>query len=889
MIKVKSVSKTYQSKDINIVALDNISFDLPSKGLVFITGKSGSGKSTLLNVLGVLDTFDEGDIIVENKSIKSFTEQEANNYRNSYVGFVFQEFNLIDEYDVEQNISLGFNLQSEVVNKIKIEEVLKKVELEEVLKRKPNRLSGGQRQRVAIARALIKSPHILLCDEPTGSLDSDTGDTIFQLLKDLSKDKLVIVISHDKESAIKYGDRIIEMKDGKINSDSINGPIESENKELILNKYQLSFKNVIKFSYNFLRRRPIRLFIAMFLSVFAFVLLCFSDTISSYNKEKTLLNSMYKNNNSYISFNKKLGGIESDGSFIYSINFNNEDVNFLKNQIHINEYDLIYDYFGSEDYNLGNTFNKNSDYYKTSIEGICEIDQNFIRRYGFDLYGNLPIYDDQVVITKYAYEMYQEFGYYDHIDNKIITINTMDDLINRTLPLYRHKLDTTDTFTITGILDTHFNYQRYKILLDDKNNKINSQFNIEINEMVKYGFHNLLYFRENFYQENIYEFHKNQYKSKDSFNIISKNSDSQDTNNRNFDRISILNDLDTKKIYWKNENSLKLERNQVLLPLSSIILYNRDREIEQVIIDFAKQNYSIVSDYFTNHYNYAEYIIENKENNFQPEYNYEYFENYFYYPLINELFFDIYDQFFFDTLYSNNTFQTEVEIVGFYDDSGDYRKTIYVSEDFMEVFREYAKDYKFIVIPLTKSYSKDIKYIEFSNKSFLHKEYLYDTKVFSNYKIYSIDNEVQYSINHIEGLLEVVVDIFKFVSIGALIFVIIFIGYYFSGVISDKKREIGVLRALGASKKDVIKIFITESIIISFASVLISIVLSIIVISILNNWLITNYHLIESIFRFGIRQIGLVIFIEIFVAFFGIIIPLIKLMKKKPVDIIANR
>jgi len=220
MIEVKNLVKEYSTKGGQTVrALDNVSVQFAQTGMVFLLGKSGSGKSTLLNILGGLDKPDEGEIIVKGKSSKQFSTSDFDSYRNTFVGFVFQEYNILNEFTVEQNIALALQLQSKSADKKTIEELLTKVDMSGLGKRKPNTLSGGQKQRVAIARALIKEPEIIMADEPTGALDSNTGKQVFQTLKKLSETKLVIVVSHDIEFAELYGDRIIELKDGKIISD----------------------------------------------------------------------------------------------------------------------------------------------------------------------------------------------------------------------------------------------------------------------------------------------------------------------------------------------------------------------------------------------------------------------------------------------------------------------------------------------------------------------------------------------------------------------------------------------------------------------------------------------------------------------------------------------
>ncbi len=220
MLSVKNLTKVYHSKKSDdVLALKNINLDFNEKGMVFILGKSGSGKSTLLNVLGGLDKFDYGEIIIKGRSSKEFKEKDFDSYRNTYLGFIFQEYNILPEFTVYKNIELALELQGKKATKEEVENLLKQVDLEGFSKRKPNELSGGQKQKVAIARALVKNPEIIMADEPTGALDSNTGRQVFDTLKQLSKEKLVLVVSHDRDFAEEYADRIIEMKDGEVISD----------------------------------------------------------------------------------------------------------------------------------------------------------------------------------------------------------------------------------------------------------------------------------------------------------------------------------------------------------------------------------------------------------------------------------------------------------------------------------------------------------------------------------------------------------------------------------------------------------------------------------------------------------------------------------------------
>ena len=184
MLEIRDLVKIYKTKGgVDVRALDGVSLAFPERGMVFLLGKSGSGKSTLLNICGGLDTPDSGEIIIKGRSSKDFTQSDFDSYRNTYVGFVFQEYNILNEFSVEDNIALALELQGRGKDRNKVQEILQKVDLAGYAKRKPNTLSGGQKQRVAIARALVKEPEIIMADEPTGALDSATGRQVLDTLK----------------------------------------------------------------------------------------------------------------------------------------------------------------------------------------------------------------------------------------------------------------------------------------------------------------------------------------------------------------------------------------------------------------------------------------------------------------------------------------------------------------------------------------------------------------------------------------------------------------------------------------------------------------------------------------------------------------------------------
>ncbi|MDR1138418.1 MAG: ABC transporter ATP-binding protein/permease [Clostridiales bacterium] len=221
MLSIRNLTKLYYPKRGNAVtALNNINLDIADSGLVFLLGKSGSGKSSLLNIIGGLDTYTNGEIIIKNKSSSGFSKADFDSYRNTFLGFIFQEYYLLEDYTVGKNISLALELQRKKADKDAVVDMLARVDLsEDYYNRKINELSGGQKQRVSIARALVKNPDIILADEPTGALDTKTGLQVFDVLRNLAKQKLIIVVSHDRENAELYADRIIELADGNVISD----------------------------------------------------------------------------------------------------------------------------------------------------------------------------------------------------------------------------------------------------------------------------------------------------------------------------------------------------------------------------------------------------------------------------------------------------------------------------------------------------------------------------------------------------------------------------------------------------------------------------------------------------------------------------------------------
>ena len=299
MLELKNITKIYATDDFKQTALDNISIVFRKCEFVSILGPSGSGKTTLLNIIGGLDDYTDGDLIINGTSTKKYTDRDWDTYRNHRVGFVFQSYNLITHQSILSNVELALTLSGvgKKERRKRAIEALEKVGLKDHINKRPNQLSGGQMQRVAIARALVNNPDILLADEPTGALDSATSEQIMDLLKEVAKDRLVIMVTHNAELAHEYSTRIIEVKDGIILNDS--NKVSKEESELKRNrrdkKTNMSMKTALSLSLNNLMTKKGRTILTAFAGSIGIIgialILSLSNGINSYiakTEEETL-------------------------------------------------------------------------------------------------------------------------------------------------------------------------------------------------------------------------------------------------------------------------------------------------------------------------------------------------------------------------------------------------------------------------------------------------------------------------------------------------------------------------------------------------------------------------------------------------------------------------
>ena len=270
MLQIKHICKEYRTGSLVQKALDDVSLNLRDNEFVAILGPSGSGKTTLLNIIGGLDRYDSGDLIINGISTKKYKDRDWDSYRNHTIGFVFQSYNLIPHQIVLANVELALTISGigKAERRRRAKEALDQVGLGDQIHKKPNQMSGGQKQRVAIARALVNDPDILLADEPTGALDSDTSIQVMDLLREVARDRLVVMVTHNPELAEKYATRIVNLRDGRIRSDTDPFEVDEEQMEepgrRNMGKASMSFLTALSLSFNNLKTKKARTLLTSF-------------------------------------------------------------------------------------------------------------------------------------------------------------------------------------------------------------------------------------------------------------------------------------------------------------------------------------------------------------------------------------------------------------------------------------------------------------------------------------------------------------------------------------------------------------------------------------------------------------------------------------------------
>ena len=498
MIKLENIKKEYIVKKSVTVALNDVSLTLPDKGLVFVVGRSGCGKTTLLNIIGGLDKADSGKMLCQGVDTSHFSSSDWDGYRNSYVGFVFQENNLLEDYNVYDNIRVATDLQNLKDCTSKINESLKFVGLEDFALRKIFQLSGGQKQRVAIARAIAKNSKILLADEPTGSLDPETGREIFELLKEISKTQLVVVVTHDLSSANEFGDKIIKLRDGQIEEISeYTGTERKESKEIFkTEKSVLKPKLCVKLATNTFKKTPIRLLVLILLSMFGFSLMVGALKFTTWEPYDLQHKVLEREGKVIISLSPEIIDYGNDIAREETKYFSLEDFEEFK-CVYDDENVICVSNF-NERYSAAGYFRQLTDreyiYFNDNISGKAVLSENDFKAYGLELLaGSYPNEDwgkYDIAVSEHIFEIYSITGFtYDCYEK--IEINSYEDLIGKKVGgMYGDK------YTIRGIINTNFDrvdFERIKKFALGQSDDFSPDWTSEYATYSQKGFSNLMF------------------------------------------------------------------------------------------------------------------------------------------------------------------------------------------------------------------------------------------------------------------------------------------------------------------------------------------------------------------------------------------------------------
>ena len=976
MLEVRNLFKIYKSKQgEDVRALDGVSIQFPEKGMVFLLGKSGSGKSTLLNVCGGLDAPTDGEVIVKGRSSKNFSQSDFDSYRNTFVGFIFQEYNILNEFSVEDNIALALELQGKSKNKKAVTELLKQVDLEGYGKRKPNTLSGGQKQRIAIARALVKSPEIIMADEPTGALDSHTGKQVFETLKKLSKDKLVLVVSHDREFAEQYGDRIIELQDGKVISDVTKGLQEqqevSENMNAVgdvlcikqgselsdkdfeeiknflkradgdviiasgskdvktfkkanritedgakevfqdtdvdgleVKEYKpedskfirskLPVRHAVRIGLSGMMRKPFRLFFTIFLSTIAFIFFGLLSTMSFYQREATFKQTMLDSVHDMLRFEKiyqaeETTYYEGKEEDTYTPHFEGR---FTQAELEELEKEFGSEAFGALRVDMSyDTRSNTSSYWQNMISSVGVLPEDHTLRGKIN--GEYPIKKDEICISSYMADVIVNCKAFDD-QGDIIDVSKREDLIGKKINIQG------SSYKITGIIDSGSISDKYEVFESEEedNGQLLYQYLLELSEglhltlfvssetledmsmqYVPYTGEKLLWYRpivvapKN--QKGAYEF-------------------SEYANGR----YGTIEEAErSEKVVFFEEGKTTISDNEVVVSLpifcewvsraydDKITNYNdrgeytkAERLYKSVELNNQVWNGGIWKDNKTIPFTEAEMeqkiqalMLAIKTDGIKLTAGMKLFNT-----SMEKAFGDV------------REFTVSGVIYGI---SNDGQDKVLMSDSNVNTMWEEQKQYVGWYSVITTNYKEsddaiyDIICLTYGHS---HEQTNLFWNMYNNTTFGEDDSRVKPTGSYIDQLelvdelISSLSKIFLWVGVVFAIFAILLLSNFISVSISQKKKEIGILRAVGARSFDVFKIFFSESFFIASICVVIAAIASSVICKILNQELAAELG--ASLFVFGILSLLVLIAIAFVTTIIATFLPVWNAAKKKPVD-----
>ena len=842
MLQLKKIKKSYKTGDFVQHALKGIDVEFRENEFVAILGPSGSGKTTMLNIIGGLDRYDSGDLIINGKSTKEFNDKDWDAYRNNCIGFIFQSYNLIGHISVLQNVEMSMTLSGVSAKKRrrKALEVLNKVGLKEHAHKRPNQLSGGQMQRVAIARALVNDPEIIMADEPTGALDSQTSIQILELIKEIAEDKLVIMVTHNPELAENYASRIIKFKDGNLIDDS--NPITKKdkiNKELNLKHTQMSYKTALSLSFTNLMTKKGRTIltslagsigiigIALILSLShgmqSYIDRVQEETLSSY--PLTIAEASVDMTDIMSSMKPSLGTEDQKENKIYSNNIMNKMMNMVTAKVTTN----------------------NLKEFKSQIEKDKKLKE----------YTNA---------ISYSYDL--NLNIYRNVNGENVKVNPTQVMDNLGMGLnqMQQQMMTTDVFQELFNND-ELNKQMYDVvkgrwpenydevvLLIDKNNQV-SDFTLYSLGILDQDELELI-MKKIMAGEVIEESKKHEFDYEDFLNLefkVLQNSDYYDKVNN----LWINKENDEKYINEKLNNALKLKVVGIIRPNEEAV-----SQASSGMIYYSKD----LTEYIINKNNESQIVKEQKEN---PEIN-----------VLTKMSFNDNNKFDPSNMspeqlaYIQSLPPTELAqlMQNYQEQAGSTYEQVLkqiggIDINSPSMINIYPKDFD--------SKEEVINYIADYNKT--------QEKNGKEENIIDYQDLVGMLMSSVSTIINVIsYALMAFVSI-SLVVSSIMIGIITYISVLERTKEIGILRAIGASKKDITRIFNAETVIEGFIAGTLGILITLLL-NIPINIIVKNITDISNLSKLPFMGAIILIILSTILTIVGGFIPAIYASKKDPVE-----
>lgn len=942
MLETKNLCKKYKpKKGVPVTAIDHVSLRFPEKGMVFLLGKSGSGKSTMLNLLGGLDKYDDGEIIIKGISSKDFSQQRFDSYRNTYVGFIFQEYNVLEEFTVGANIALAIELQGRKADDETLNRILHDVDLDGYGSRKPNELSGGQKQRVAIARALVKNPEIIMADEPTGALDSATGRQVLDTLKKLSADKLVIIVSHDREYAERYADRIIELADGKVIRDveathetakpeteehlvfrastievpsgyhlteedreQINAYIDSlksgvsitipnqmrgfrdtdtesipvqDGSDFKLIKSKLPLKSAAKIGASSLKHKRFRLVMTILLSVAAFSMFAMVDTFSAYNHIRSCTDSILDTGVNYLTVQECVK--KGKGLDAY---WSTQGLRFTEEEL-----------------------KKIGDDIGIPMRGVY-VPENIGNSWEISALSFDTQYSPEYVFTETGYHVnLTDFRNVIEVDDKLLSE------MHCTLKTGRLPDGTKDEIAISTVVLDSFAKAGYTELVLNKDG------------IIEYGdFKNVTEDGETSRVPNYQKISKPEEMIGKTLMLFDKPWTITGVVDTGFDASRYESVAKEKKNATGADTILNMVLYEewncaVNYSLAGSMMVGKGK-INEIINASPKikrasnGNLSISGRskkeaYFgvwgeeiaklkdipaediiwldgKQHDTLAdnEFVVSAEQFTMSDTAWEDVFESENIEKTLSKKFSEYDEITAYCYLWDEDSNSEEIEdakIVGIIKDTSAYHQAMAVSEKYMNL----------LVADMDGIYQAAIGAMP-ENRADVEKVVRYCYREGKDVTSrYEINNPVTFELDSVNDFLKVFAKIFLYIGIGLALFASLLMSNFISQSIIYKRQEIGILRAIGSRSADVFRIFFSESFIIAMINFVISSVICGVGVAVLNRVLRHETGVLVTVLHFGLRQILLLFVISVAIAAIASFIPVRKIAAKKPIDAIRGR